>query len=798
MKFTLSWLKDHLDTEANLERTVDTLTAIGLEVDSVEDRMSALAPFTVARVLAAEPHPKADRLKVCAVDTGRERVQVVCGAPNARAGMKGVFAAVGSYIPGTDMTLTAARIRGVESNGMLVSEREMGLSDEHEGIIEMPDDAEVGEPFARMLGLDDPVIDVEVTPNRPDCTGIRGIARDLAAAGLGTLKPVETMTPVDGGFESPIRWEIEPSEHNSCVYVVGRYFRNVTNRPSPRWLQDRLRAIGLRPISALVDITNYVTFDLGRPLHVFDAAKLAGGALTMRAARDGEELEALNGKTYVLDREMTVIADERGVHGLGGVMGGEASGCTENTTEVFLEVALFDTVRTAATGRKLNLQSDARYRFERGVDPESADWGAEVAAHLIGEFTGGEPSHVVSAGAMPDSRRGIALRMSRARTLGGVVLAPERQTGILEKLGFGLDGAGETIQVTPPSWRPDVLGEADLIEEIVRINGLDAIPAVPLERETALPRPAITPRQRLAAQVRRKLAARGLYEAVSWSFTACEAAELFGGVPDKLRLANPISQDLDVMRPSILPNLIAAAGRNLDRGFADFGMFEIGPQYRDDTPDGQRLVAAGIRQGRLHAPHWATGARPVDAFDAKADALQGLAAAGAPDNLQVTRDAPGWYHPGRSATLRLGKTVLAHFGELHPRVSSRLDVRGPLVGFELYLDAVPIPKARRTTRPPLRLSPLQPVSRDFAFVVDEGVSAEDILRAVRGADKSLISEVSLFDVYTGEGIDRGKKSLAVTVTLQPVEATLTDEQIEAIALKIIQNVEKRAGGVLRG
>ena len=654
MKFTLSWLKTHLETDRPLDEIATTLSMIGLEVESIEDRAKDLASFTVAYVKEARQHPNADRLRVCIVDTGSEEVQVVCGAPNARTGMKGVFAAAGAYIPGTDMVLKPGTIRGEASNGMLVSEREMGLSDEHEGIIDLPEDAEVGTPFAAVLGLDDPVIDLGITPNRGDCLGVRGVARDLAAAGLGRLKPFDAAA-VPGVFASPRRWlrDLPDELGAACPYVVGRTFRNVTNGPSPRWLQERLLAIGLRPISALVDITNFVTMDLGRPLHVFDAAKLQGD-LTMRMAREGEEILALDGKTYRLDPEMTIIADEVAPQGIGGVMGGELSGVTEETTEVFLEVALFDPVRVAATGRRLGIHSDARYRFERGVDPLSADWGCEVAARLVADLCGGEASEVVSAGALPDWQRSVPLRGERVRQLGGIELALSAQRQILEDLGFTVeedqaDPEGPRLLCQVPPWRPDVEGEACLVEEVVRIHGYDHLPSISSSLDGTLPAPAVSRLERRQALARTALAWRGLDEAVTWSFVSSAAAADFGGVPDDLKLINPISSDLDVMRPSILPCLIQAAARNIDRGYPDLGLFEVGPAYRDDTPKGQDEVAAGIRAGQAGPRHWAVSGQPVDAFDAKADALAVLEACEAPvGNLQVTTDAPGWYHPGQS------------------------------------------------------------------------------------------------------------------------------------------------------
>lgn len=798
MKFTFDWLKDHLDTDADLAHVVDTLTAIGLEVDTVDDRAADLAQFCVAQVISAEAHPNADRLRVCIVDTGNGETQVVCGAPNACAGMKGVFAPPGTTLPGSGLLLKETKIRGVPSQGMLCSEREMGLSDEHEGIIELAADAKVGEPFATLMGLDDPVIDIELTPNRPDCTGVRGIARDLAAAGLGTLKPFAAGQTVEGTFESPINWDISKEKGNACPYVVGRAFRNLRNGPSPTWAQQRLRAIGLRPISALVDVTNYITIDLGRPLHVFDAGKLADDNLTMRTAHTGEEMLALDGKTYELDPSMTVIADTSGVHGIGGIMGGEKTGCTESTTEMFLEVALFDPVKIATTGRKLNLQSDARYRFERGIDPASAEWGAHAAARLIAEFCGGEASHLVRSGTMPTLRPVMSLRHDRVCKLGGADIPPARQQEILETLGFAVQTNGTCFQVTPPTWRPDLDGEADLVEEVVRIHGLDNVPAVPMSLDGALPRPALTPEQLRVSQIKRAIAARGLNEAVTWSFTSSKAAELFGGVPDTLRLANPISNDLDVMRPSILPNLIYATRRNLARGYPDFAIFEVGPQYHDDTPEGQRTVATGLRVGRVGVNDWAERERPTDLFDAKADAMAALEAMGAPmANLQATADAPAWYHPGRAGTLRLGPKVLAWFGELHPRVIAFFEMSTPLAGFELFLDTIPKHKARAVGRAPLELHTLQPVRRDFAFLLDRSVPSAEVVRAARAADKHLIVAVAVFDIYEGKGVDKDKKSLAIAVTLQPTQETLTDEKIDTVSSNIVASVGKQTGGVLR-
>ena len=797
MKTTLAWLKTHLDTDASLETIVRTLVMGGLEVESVENRAKDLAAFIVARIIEARPHPNADRLKLCRVDTGKGEVEVVCGAPNARTGLVGVFAPTGTVIPRSGAVLKASQIRGVQSNGMLCSGYELKLSEDHEGIIELPEELAPGMAFATAMGLDDPVLDVKVTPNRADCLGVRGIARDLAAAGLGRLKPLEA-SPVAGKYPCPITVRLDGPDHKACPLFLGRLVRGIKNGPSPRWLQDRLTAIGLRPISALVDITNFLTYDLDRPLHVFDAEKLQGD-LVLRGALPGETLEALNGKSYALDPEMTVIADAAGAQSLGGVIGGARTGCTETTRDVFIEAALFDPVRTAATGRKLGLQSDARYRFERGVDPEFTAPGMEIATRLILELCGGEPSAVTIAGEVPQWRRQYRLRGNRVESLGGVVISPTDQRRILEDLGCKLESAVGGFAVEPPSWRGDIEGEADLVEEILRIRGYDAIPAVALARDAVLPKPALSPMQRRVALVRRSLAARGLVEAVTFSFLPRAQAELFGGGGAALILANPISADLDAMRPSVLPNLLTAAQRNADRGYPDGALFEIGPLYKDDTPEGQLALATGIRAGRTGVKRWDDPGRAVDAFLAKADASAALAAAGAAiDSLQVASEAPAWYHPGRSGTLRQGNKPLAHFGELHPGVLDRLGVAGPAVGFEVFLNAVPAPRARQSrAKPLLVLSPFQPVERDFAFVVDESVSAETVLRAARGVDRKLVTEVRLFDVYRGKGVEDGKKSLAITIVLQPQEATLTEEAIDAFSKKLIATVEKASGGALR-
>jgi phenylalanyl-tRNA synthetase beta chain len=798
MKFTLSWLKEHLDTTATLDEVRDRLTMLGLEVEDITNAAETLKGFVVGYVVEAVQHPNADRLRVCKVDTGSGIVQVVCGAPNARTGMKGVFAPTGSYIPGTDLLLKASKIRGEDSNGMLCSSRELQLGDDHSGIIDLPADTRTGAPAAEALGLDDPVIEIKVTPNRGDCLGVHGIARDLAASGLGTLRPIKA-DKIKGTFKSPIKWThgYEPRPDSPCPLVVGRYFRGLKNGPSSDWLQRRLKAIGLRPISALVDITNLVTFDLNRPLHVFDAKKLAGD-LVMRQAREGESILALDGKTYALDPSVSVIADAKGPHGIGGVMGGEDTGVREDTTDVFLEVAYFTPMPVAATGRKLGILSDARYRFERGIDPQSCWWGAEVAARLILELCGGETSEVVSSGVMPNWERSYTLRADRVKTLTAIDVPAQQTADILGKLGFSVSGNGPWTAGVP-SWRPDIVGEADLVEEVTRVFGFDHIPTTSLPRLHPTSRPVRTPLQQRAPLARRALAARGMNEAVTWSFLPRKQAERFGGGGADLRLLNSIDATLDTMRPSILPTLIDAASRNEARGLSNPALFEVGPQYKDATPAGQRPVASGVRHNMAVPRNWQGPARTVDAFDAKADALAVLAAIGAPDNLSTQAGAPDWYHPGRSGAIKLGDRVMAYFGELHPEIVSAADLKGPVAAFEVFLDAPPLPKARPTkARPKLVLSAFQPVERDFAFLVDAGVEAEKLVRAARNADRALITAARVFDLYAGKGVPEGKKSLAIAVTLQPMERTLTDAEIEAVSDKIVAAVVKATGAQLRG
>lgn len=805
MKFTLSWLKEHLDTDATTDEIADGLLGAGFEVESLVNMADDLAAFKVAKVKEARQHPNADRLRVCDVETVDGMVQVVCGAPNARTGMTGIFAPEGTHIPGTGIDLVRAEIRGVTSSGMLCSEREMMISDDHDGIIDLDDSLPVGMSAAEALGLDDPVFEIAITPNRPDALGVRGIARDLAAKGLGTLKPLDA-PDVPGSFDSPVSVALnfDGGDTTPCPLFIGRYFRGVKNGPSPDWLQRRLRAIGLRPISALVDITNFVTYAYGRPLHVFDADKVKGD-IQARLSKPGEKMLALDGKEYEFDDAMTMIADDNGPESIGGLMGGEHSGCTEETVNVFLETALFDPVRTAATGRKLQLQSDARYRFERGVDPEFARTGAEIGSRLILDLCGGEASHLVIAGEAPDTSRSYTLRKDRVRTLGGIDVAPDEQKRILGDLGFGVTETDAGFDCAVPSWRPDIHGEADLVEEVCRIVGLDNVPNAPMKRLHAIASPVLTRLQRRTAAARRTLAARGLNEAVTWSFLPEAHAVLFGGGQPELKLANPISSELSDMRPSLLPNLVAAVARNMARGFADVALFEVGQAYAGDAPEDETVRAAGVRRGATMARHWTGEMRDLDAFDAKADALAALEAAGAPvASLQVVAEAPSWFHPGRSGTLQLGpKNQLAHFGELHPRVLDAFDVKAPLVGFELVLDNIPEPrKSDGASRPALDASDLQAVSRDFAFVLDASVQADKVVRAARGADKALITDVAVFDLFEGdkavEAFGEGKKSLAIAVTLQPREKTLTDEEIDVVAAKVVAQVEKATGGVLRG
>ena len=800
MKFSLSWLKEYLETDNNLDEILHWLTMVGLEVEKVEDQAQLVKDFVIGHIVDAKPHPDADRLKVLKVQTGTETLEVVCGAPNARADMKGIFACNGSYIPGLDVTLKTTKIRGITSNGMMLSEHEINLSDDHEGIIEVPSKLETGSSAAEALGLTDIIIDIAITPNRGDCLGIYGIARDLAAAGIGFLKPLE-IPEIIGAFESPIKVNLDfnDSDKDACPIFTGRYIRNVKNRQSPQWLKDKILAVGLRPISALVDITNYMTIAHCRPLHVFDADKINGG-INIRMARAEEKLLALDGKEYSLDETMTVIADNHNAEALAGVMGGEKSGVSEKTINVMLETAYFDPVRTATTGRKLNLQSDARYRFERGVDPAFLRDATEIATQMILDICGGEPSEVITVGQEPDWRRSYFLNSSRIKKLGGVEVAPDRTQEILEKLGFEVSKKDDGWETITPSWRYDIAGEADLVEEVLRINGYDNIPIVPLERVSSLPQGAINLTQDRRSRTRRTLAHRGLTEAVTFSFLSTDHANLFGGSPKNIELVNPISTDLNIMRPSILPNLINAISRNSDKGYNNTSLFEIGPQFSGENPDDENIVAAGIRSQQAKSRTWNEISRQVDVFDVKADVLAVLDQLGGPvANPQIMQGAASWYHPGKSGTFQLGpQKIIAYFGDIHPAILKAMNINIPMVAFEIYLDNAPIPKNTVRTKPPINLSTLQAVERDFAFVTEETIAAEQVVRAAFIADKQLIADVTVFDIFKGESVEAGKISIGITVKFQPKEATLTEEEIESICKKIISNVSKQTGGILRG
>lgn len=789
MKFTLSWLKAHLDTQASLDAILDTLNAIGIEVEGVENPAEKLAPFTIARVLTAARHPQADKLQVLSVDAGNGPLQVVCGAPNARAGLVGVFGAPGAYVPGSDITLKVAAIRGVESNGMMCSVRELQLGDEHDGIIELPADAPVGANYAAWAALDDPVIDVSITPNRQDCMGVRGIARDLAAAGLGSLKPLNA-EPVSGEGAGP---DVRTDDPEGCPAFFGQSVSGVTNGASPDWMAKRLKAVGQKPISALVDITNYVMIDLGRPLHVYDRAKLSG-ALVARRAKDGESVLALNGRTYTLDPSMTVIADDAHVHDIGGIMGGEDSGVQPETTDVLIECAYFTPERIAVTGQRLGLTSDARSRFERGVDPAFLEDGIAIATRLVTELCGGRPSTVTRAGTAPTAMATHDYDPAMTGTLAGVTVDADRQATILESLGFTVV-KGTPWRVTAPTWRRDVIGAADLVEEVVRIVGLDHVPSTPLPRAPGVAKPTATAEQLVERRARRTAAARGLNEAVTWSFLSEKDAAAFGG--GAWTLANPISEDMKVMRPSLLPGLLAAAARNQARGAESIRLFEIGRRY---FADGERLTLGFVLAGDKASRNWQAGkAASFDAFDAKAEALALLAAAGAPvDNLQSFGEAGDHYHPGQSATLRLGpKTVLAAYGTLHPLTAKAFDLNGTVVAGEIFLDAIPARRASGHMRSSYAPPVLQPVTRDFAFLVPADMPADSLVRAVKGADKQAIVAARLFDVFSGQGVETGYKSLAVEVVLQPGEKSFTDEELKAIADRVVAAAAKQ-GAVLRG
>jgi len=804
MKFTLSWLKDHLETEKPLEQIADTLTAIGLEVEEVDDR-SAFNPFIIARVLTVKKHPDADKLQILSVDTGNGKpVQVVCGAPNARAGIIGVFAPPGTYVPGIDTVLAVGKIRGVESFGMMCSERELLLSNEHDGIIELPADAPVGTAFATYAGLDDPVIDISLTPNRADCAGIHGIARDLAAAGAGTLKQPIIPAIADEEEKTSIKVRIDPHMAEPlCSGFAWRMVKNVKNGPSPKWMQQRLTAIGLRPVNILVDITNYLTFDQGRPLHVFDADKIKGN-LTVRQGHEGEKLFAFNGKEYIFSSKNCVIADDNGVVSIGGIMGGKHTGCDEDTRNILIESALWNPYNIAQTGRELGIISDARYRFERGVDPNFMVIGLDLATQMVTDMCGGIPTKTQITGFEPPATRKILFPFSEIKRLTSLDIPEDETHAILSRLGFKAEGKGKTVTIKVPTWRPDVSEKADLVEEVIRIYGINRITPHPLADDPGIQSKTLTPLQIRSRNARRALAGRGMLEAVTWSFISEKTARIFGGGQPELRLANPIAVDMSDMRPSLLPGLITAAQRNIDHGFADLALFEVSDIYKGNTPEKQCRVAGGIRRGTAKLAgsgrFWTGNATAVDVFDAKADALAVLEACGlSADKVQIEKDVPAWYHPGRSGVIKLGpKVILGHFGEFHPEILEILDTEGPLCGFETFIDAIPQAKKKAAkTRLPLILSPLQKVTRDFAFVVDKTTTAASITRAAAGADKKLIQSVKVFDLFEGKTLGTGKKSIAIEVSIQPVDRTLTDEDFEILSKKIIDNVIKTSNGALR-
>ncbi|ABM45354.1 phenylalanyl-tRNA synthetase beta chain [Bartonella bacilliformis str. Heidi Mejia] len=803
MKFTLSWLRDHLETNASLDEICDKLTAIGLEVDHVD--CASLEGFVIAKVLTAAKHPDADKLQILSVDTGAGTpIQVVCGAKNARVGLVSVLALPGTYVPGLDITLSVGKIRGVESFGMMCSQEELKLPGMRDGIIELPEDAPVGAQFATYAGLDDPVIDVGLTPNRSDCTGVRGIARDLAAAGIGRLKELP-LSQLTGSFETSTQVSLDFSSGASlCLGFAWCEVRNVKNGASPQWMQQRLIAIGLRPINALVDITNYMTFDLGRPLHVFDADKVKG-VLKVRRGFEGEQLQALNGKIYNLGPQNCVIADDEGVVSIAGIMGGKRTSCDEMTHRVIIESALWDSQNIAQTGRALGLISDARYRFERGVDPAFMESGLEIATELALRLCGGEASMMRVIGYQKPKTRQIVFPFSEIKRLTNLEIDHGQTVAILTRLGFSVAGEGDVVTVTVPTWRSDVVGKADLVEEVMRIYGLNKIEPMPLENFVEVKNKILTFSQICSRSARWALACRGMMEAVTWSFISESQACAFGGGQAQLKLANPIAVDMSVMRPSLLPGLLMAAQRNADRGFADLSLFEISNIYEGDTPDKQQCVAAGIRRetekfegaGRF----WAGNAKAVDVFDAKADAFAVLTACGVDvSKVQIEVGAPNWYHPGCSGVIKLGpKIILGFFGTFHPDTLETLDVSGRLCGFEIFLDRIPEPKKKATKiRPALKASPFQMVRRDFAFVVDKTVSSSLIIRAASAADKKFIHSVQIFDLFEDLTLGEDKKSVAIEVAIQPVERTLTDEDLEALASKVVDNVTKMTGAYLRG
>lgn len=799
MKFTLSWLKDHLDTNINLETLLTELVSLGLEVESVEDKSKGLENFIIVEILSVAPHPNADRLRLCTVTTGTKAYDVVCGAPNVYEGMKTVFADIGTFVPGLNTTLKKAEIRGIPSHGMLCSAQELLLGGDASGIMDLPKDVKVGERLIDYLGLTDPVIDVSVTPNRPDWLAVRGIARDLAAKQLGTLKPMPVMPLPIASFKSPIKvhFNFEEDVKNACTFFMGRVIKNVQNKESPEWLKKKLISIGLRPISALVDITNFLTHDLCRPLHIFDADKIKGH-LELRMSRDGETLEALDHKVYTLDNGMTVITDDTGILSLGGIMGGLSTSCELTTQNVFLEAALFDPIRTAQTGRKLSILSDARYRFERGIDPESVHIGVEYATQLILDICGGEVSELTMAGKEFINQKEIYIRPKRFTQMTGIELPSDKIVTILKNLGCTIKQIGEKITLVPPSWRLDLQHEIDLIEDVLRLHGYHHLPTASMPKGEGVPKAILTPSQKRRQDARRYLASRGLLEIVTYSFMSQKKASLFEKINESLILANPISADLDYMRLSILPNIMDTLARNATRNNADLGLFEIGPVYKDDTPDGQVMMATGMRMGKTSAKHWLANPRLYDVYDVKADFLNVLGLFGIKEEqIQFKQTAPSWYHPGRSGSYYFGgKTLLGSFGEIHPKIQKEFDLSNPVFGFEIFLDALPFLEKKKN-KIALELSSFQMTGRDFAFILDNNVQAQDVVKIAKNIDKNLVQEVTIFDLYQGDKLPIGKKSLALNLKLQSKDRTLKDDEIDIISTNLIREIKDKLGGQIR-
>lgn len=794
MKFSISWLKEHLDTAASVDEIAETLTKIGLEVEEVFNPASRLDGFVTAEVETYERHPDSDHLGLLTVNTGKEKLQVVCGAPNCKQGLKGIFAPVGVVIPCYNEELKVGKIRGVESFGMMCSEKELGVGEDHNGIVELPADTPIGRPAAEALDID-PVIEINITPNRAECLGVRGVARDLAAAGLGTLKPLKIVKTA-GTFKSPINVKVE--DFAACPVYVGRYIKNVNNKAeTPKWMKDRLTAIGLRPISPLVDITNYINYDMARPLHVFDADKLKGD-ITVRMAKDGERFVSLEDKEYMLDDKSLGICDEEGVQCLGGIMGGAAKGCCDETQNVFLECALFTPECIARTGRRFAIDSDSRYRYERWVDPKSNILGSDYATQMILDICGGEASEVVIAGSEPEDERVAYIRPGRIKDLIGIDVSKEKIVEILNNLGFKTSEEDGKIKAVSPTWRGDIEGEHDLVEEVVRMIGLDSIPAESLPHGK-FPKQVLSPAQRRAVTLKHELASRGMYETVTWSFTDSNLAKDFRKGREPVLLFNPIAADLDEMRPSVLPNLLLAVKNNTARGYGNVALFEVGPEFYGRKPGEQNQVAAGVRWGMTAKKDWNGSARAYDVFDAKADALAAIAAANGPfENAQITLDAPAYYHPGRSGTLRLGKNVLAYFGEIHPGVLKKFGIKQRVMAFEVILSNIPLPRSSNDkAKKKLELSAFQPVGKDLAFVVDKTVPAVNLMTAAKTADREFIADVRVFDVYEGENLPEGKKSIALALTFQPKDKTFTDQDIENLMNKVIQEMKKKCNAELR-